>query len=162
MDWKRHSRATPAWPAGSEAPRLELAERRLDQLERALIGQQRKLAELPAAGEAAALRGHVAALERELELAHQRNAELAAQIRLVLEERFFRPVVTAPGTGDEPQRPEPTSAAFTAEEMTDVQYVDPAAEVEAIQKEETEWRKQLEARIRARTAAPSGDAEATS
>lgn len=82
------------------------------------------------------------ALERQLERAQERETELLAQIRMVMEERFARPPASAARETAPPSEPEG---------LADVDVFDPQADLAAIQAEEAAYRAQ-------RAAAPDAEA----
>ncbi len=92
-----------------------------------------------------AWRARCTALERELALSHAREAELTAQIRMVMEERFYHPVVT----GREAAQPAaPSEGAVPPAAAFEAPYADEDAlrkELEDIVKEHEEWRERRKA-----------------
>lgn len=86
-----------------------------------------------------AWRERALAAERELQLAHQREAELTAQIRMVMEERFYRPLVTGVR---EPEPAAPSGPVLPIESLGDTVFPDEAQiqeEFDALVAEQEAW-----------------------
>lgn len=74
---------------------------------------------------------HISDLRVLIDKGHEREAQMAAMVKLALEHQFFRPITS--GKPAEPQAP-----AIPPESLTDVTVFDEAADAEIVQAQESE------------------------
>jgi hypothetical protein len=77
-----------------------------------------------------AQQAHIADLRVLVDQAHEREKDLAGMVRMVMEERFFRPTVTRPAN----ESPKPSTAEL--ETLNDVATFDGSADAKTIQEQD--------------------------